>query len=242
LVDYLAQLIVKAIELVKDLCNLLGKGGFRLTKFTSNIKAVLESIPPQDRAKNVRMLDLTTCASLPTERALGCRWDTELDTLGVKIRQRDPVFTKRGLLKITSSIYDPFGFVGPFVLEAKKIFQDECRANKGWDDDLSTKNVQRWKKWLADLPRLEKFQVPRCLLPVDCVRILSLQLVHFSDASEAAYRAISFLRIVTVGGVYCSFVMAKSRLAPLKQMTIPRLELSAAVVAVKLDTLCRDGN
>jgi hypothetical protein len=179
-------------------------------------------------------------ATLPAERALGVHWDTPSDTFGIKIRNRDPIFTRRGVLRITSSVYDPLGFVGPFVLEAKKIFQNECRMIKGWDDDMSPENVNRWKKWLTDLPKLEEFSVARCLVPEDFGKIVTAQLMHFSDASEDAYGAVSYFRVVNSDGkVYCSFVIAKTRLAPIKQLTIPRLELSAAVVAVKLDGMLR---
>ena len=227
----------KAERLVQELCQLLSRGGFRLTKWISNSKRVLDSIPAEDRAKEVKSLDLDS-AVLPVERALGVHWDTQEDRLGIRIKKREAVFTRRGLLRIVSSIYDPLGFVAPFVLQAKRIFQDECKREKGWDDELEMQNAQKWKGWLDELPLLEGFKVDRCLIPGNFGQCISLQLHHFCDASQEAYGTVSYLRLVNDRGViHCSFLLGRSRLAPIRYMTIPRLELSAAVMAVKMHCL-----
>ena len=229
----------QAKKLVEELCQLLRLGGFRLTKWISNSKEVIESVPPEDRAKEVKDLDLDS-AVLPIERALGVQWDTQEDMFGIRIKQKEVTFTRRGLLRVVSSVYDPLGFVCPFILQAKKIFQDECKREKGWDDELEPDNTKKWKRWLEDLPRLEEFKIKRCLIPQDFGKCVEIQLHHFSDASEEAYGTTSYLRVMNEqGNVHCSFLLGKSRLAPVKHMTIPRLELSAAVVAVKMDSLLR---
>ena len=226
-----------AKKLVAELCQLLSLGGFRLTKWISNSREVIDSVPVKDRAKEVKSLDLDS-ATLPVERALGVHWDTQEDTFGLKIKQKEVSYTRRGLLRIVSSIYDPLGFVCPYVLEAKKIFQDECKREKGWDDDLEPSNIQKWKHWLDDLPSMEEFKLDRCLVPKNFGKCVKVQLHHFSDASQDAYGTASYLRILNEeGNVHCSFLLGKSRLAPIKRMTIPRLELSAAVIAVKMDSL-----
>ncbi|XP_070548363.1 uncharacterized protein [Ptychodera flava] len=117
--DYLGSLDSddEAEQTIVSLSELLFKGGFRLTKWSSNRKKVIQSVPPEDRAKKVKNLDLDR-DTLPVERALGTHWDTETDMFGIKIRQKVPVFTRRGLLRITSSVYDPLGFVCPYVLQA----------------------------------------------------------------------------------------------------------------------------
>ncbi|XP_064622573.1 uncharacterized protein LOC135484816 [Lineus longissimus] len=228
-----------AVKLVEELRTLLQLGGFRLTKWSSNSKEVLLSIPVEDRAKTIKDLDLTS-DSLPIERALGVQWDTETDTFGLKIHYKEPFFTRRGLLRITSSMYDPLGLVCPFVLEAKMIFLTECRSDKGWDDEMSPASIKRWQRWLDGLPKLEEFQVPRCIHPTDFGDITEARLHHFSDGSADAYGAVSYPRLVNSdGAVHCTILMAKSRLAPMTPMTIPRLELSAAVLAVKMDNLIR---
>ena len=126
----------EAINIVHSLCKLLGLVGFRLTKWVSNDRRVLEAIPVEERAKGVKNLDLDR-SSLPVERALGIHWNTDTDQFGIQIKSKQREFTRRGLLSIVSSVY---GIVCPFVLRAKVIFQDECKSGKEWDDPLSPEN------------------------------------------------------------------------------------------------------
>ncbi len=93
----------------------------------------------------------------------------------------------------------------------------------------------KWRAWLDDLPNLKLVSWPRCLKPKYFGVLHSIQLHHFSNASEMGYGAASYLRLVNdQGRVHCGLIMAKSRVAPLKTVTIPRMELTAAVVSVKL--------
>lgn len=185
----------------------------------------------------MKSLDLES-SILPVDRALGVQWDTNEDTFGIKIKCREQGFTRRGVLRTVSSLYDPLGMVCPFVLEAKRIFQNKCKTGKCWDDQLEPENIQKWTKWMADLPQLQDFKIERCLIPENFGDVAEMQIHHFCDASQEAYGTVSYLRLVNnKGNVHCSFIMGKSRLAPIKPMTIPRLELSAAVLAVKVDSL-----
>ena len=127
-------------------------------------------------------------------------------------------------MSVICSVYDPLGFVSPCILPAKAIQQDLCLKGLGWDDPIPETSRQQWEAWLTDLTNLEQFKPP------DFNDIQRRELHHFSDASSQGYGAVSYLRQIDVnGGVHCSLVMAKSRLAPLKTVTIPRMELSAAV-------------
>ena len=225
----------KAIGLVNELRTLLSKGGFRLTKWISNSRKVIDSIPLSERAGSVKDLLLD---QLPIERALGVRWDVESDTFGFKITVKDRPATRRGILSVVSSVYDPLGFAAPFTLPAKTLLQDLCRKNLGWDDPISDEDLARWRNWLDELPRLEDLKVKRCFKPLNFGEVTSSQLHHFADASQHAYGAVTYLRLTnSEGDVHCSFIIGKSRLSPLKQLTIPRLELSAAVVATRLDRM-----
>jgi len=227
-----------AVRLVQELTELLKKGGFRLTKWVSNSREVVESIPEKERATSVKNLDFE---HLPIERALGIQWHVSSDTFGFKITIKDKPATRRGILSIISSVYDPLGFVGPFILPAKIILQDLCKKKLGWDDKIPEEDVNRWKAWLESLPLLERFCTERCCKPTNFEEVTSCQLHYFSDASQLAYGAVSYLRMVNAqGDVHCSFVMGKSRLAPLKPVTIPRMELSAAVLSTRLDRIIRD--
>ncbi len=102
----------EAVTLVNSLTKLLALGGFRLTKWISNSRKVVESIPLDERAKGVKDLDLDR-APLPIERALGVHWNTDTDVFSIKINPKEKSFTRRGLLSIVSSVYDPLGLVHP---------------------------------------------------------------------------------------------------------------------------------
>ena len=226
-----------AIHLSGELSQLLKRGGFRLTKWLSNKRKVVESVPESDHAASVRDLDFDRTL---TERALGVRWHVTSDTFGFKIATKDKPPTRRGILSVISSIYDPLGFVAPFHLSAKILLQNLCRKQLGWDDLISEEDLLCWKSWLEELPRLEQFAIERCFKPPNFGDIISCQLHHFSDASQVAYGAVSYLRLVNAQHeVHCSFVMGKSRVSPLKPVTIPRMELSAAVLSTRLDRMIR---
>ena len=225
----------QASRLVDQLRQLLAKGGFRLTKWVSNAYDVIQSVPVSERASSVKELDLE---NLPVERALGILWDVQSDTFRFKIAVKDRPPTRRGILSVISSIYDPLGFVAPLILPAKAILRDLCRKGLDWDDRIPLEDLKRWQDWLQELPKLEQFAVERCLRPKNFGRIVSSQLHNFSDASGEGYGAVTYLRVVNeAGNVHCAFLMGKSRQTPQKSVTIPRLELSAAVVATRLNKM-----
>ena len=107
-----------------------------------------------------------------------------------------------------------------------------------WDDIIPHEDFVRWRDWLKELPKLEQFSVERCLKPKNFGRIMSSQLHNFSDASGEGYGAVSYLRVVNEAkDVPCAFLIGKSRQTPQKLVTIPRLELSVAVVATRLNRM-----
>ena len=159
------------------------------------------------------------------------QWCVEADTFTFNICLRTRPFTRRGLLSVIGSVFDPLGFVVPFILNATQILQDLCCITLRWDDEIPSEYRSSWEKWLADVPKLLSFSICRSVLPEAFGPAVSSQLHHFSDASKAAYCSVSYLRLVhEEGRVHCSFLFAKSRLAPLKSVSIPRLELSACYV------------
>ena len=227
------------IEFVQDIISLCKMGGFRLNQWMSNSKHVLSSIPTTERDVSVSSLDLYR-DDLPTERALGVHWALNDDcfTFNVKIKVKPA--TKRGVLSTVAGNYDPLGLVAPFTMSAKIVLQDICRDKLDWDEELSGDHLRKWKVWLAQLGDLSNFRIPRNLIPYPFVHGSSHQLHHFADASEKGYGVVSYLRSVNPDGkVHCAFVMARARVAPLKDTTITRLELTGASVAVRVDQKLR---
>ncbi|XP_064645120.1 uncharacterized protein LOC135498666 [Lineus longissimus] len=123
---------------------------------------------------------------------------------------------------------------------AKLILQDLCRLKIGWDDDIPEEHLSKWQRWLSDLPKVLNFKTDRCVKPKDFDNIVSSQLVHFSDSSEVGYGVMSYLRLVNGDGrIHCCLLLIKYRVAPLNQITMPRMELAAATVAVRVDRMLR---
>ncbi len=229
----------EAIQLVKDLTALCSKGGFQLTQWVSNSRTVLASIPPEQRAKEVRTLDLDK-DSLPIERTLGLQWCVNSDHFQFNIQLSLKPHTRRGILSVVSSIFDPLGFLAPLILPAKQLLQELCQKGFGWDEPLPPFVSERWLNWIDSLQNLKRFRVPRCMKPGNFGTQKCAQLHHFADASEIGYGSVSYLKQVnTQEVVHVTFILGKSRVLPLKHITVPRLELAAAALLVKVDKMLR---
>ncbi|KAL2086450.1 hypothetical protein ACEWY4_017509 [Coilia grayii] len=226
-----------AIELCRELKSLCATRGFTLTKWISNSKAVLASIPGAERAKDVRNLDLDI-EDLTIERALGVQWCVQQDTFTFHVSIKERPTSRRGILSMVCSIYDPLGFLAPITFPAKCILQELCKQNIGWDEELPEMHVRSWNQWWQDLPKVREFKVSRCFVPCNFRNIVTAQMHHFCDASDIGYGTVTYLRLTSSSNrVHVTFLMGKARVAPLKQMTTPRMELTAAVVAVRIDRM-----
>ncbi|XP_060566919.1 uncharacterized protein LOC132725749 [Ruditapes philippinarum] len=126
------------------------------------------------------------------------------------------------------------------MLHAKNILKVLCASNLGWDDPVPDELAKRWALWINDMYKLSEFSVTRCLKPAGFGEVKSATLHHFSDASEIGYSIVSFIRLLNKDNrVHCAFVIGKSRVAPMKQITVPRLELTTATVAVRTDKMLK---
>ena len=221
------------VDLARELRQLLKCGGFRLTKFLSNRQNVINSIPASERAASVQNASL--CDEQPNERALGVRWDVHDDKLTYDAKVPDKPVTRRGILAAVSSLFDPLGLAAPVTLKAKAVLQELCRMQLSWDSEIPESERIKWHNWLKALPSLRAVRIPRCYKPIGFGKVIDIQLHIFCDASENGYGACAYLRFTNQHGAVCvSLAFGKSRLAPLKQVSIPRLELTAAVLASRL--------
>ena len=215
-----------AVCLVKNLKGICQKGGFNLSKFLSNSVEINQSIP-------LKELQLGQ-DQLPVERALGMRWCIQSDSLNFRIELKDVLCTRRGILSTISSVYDPLGLIAPVVLVGKQILQDICQGSD-WDEPVPDYVYTKWEKWRSELPLLHQLNVQRSFKPANFGRVVTKQLHSMSDASKSGYGQASYLRLIDEKGqIHCSFVAGKARVTPQKTVSIPRLELAAATVSVRV--------
>jgi hypothetical protein len=216
--------------------SVLSRGGFNLTKFIANEAGLLTLVPQSHWATEGKDLG-GDCSS----KTLGVKWDVTRDLFYFEadLTNQSCEVTKRNILKITSSVFDPLGLISPILLTGKLIFQDVTRLQLAWDDPAPVDVCDKWTAWLQDLQRIGVLQFIRCLKPL-VFNGSAMQLHHFSDASQRAFGCCTYLRCVnSQGQISVMLVMSKGRLAPLKSVTIPRLELQAALLAAQIDAMLR---
>ena len=212
----------------------LQTGGFRLTKMIGNDDSIVQKIPDEDKAAEIK--GLVHCDG----KALGIQWDIGKDELyfsgDVKLAD---VVTRRSMLSVLSSTFDPLGLLGPILIGGKVIFQDATRLTLTWDEEVPDDVKSRWTSWFSTMKCLGQMRFPRCI-KVERSQDSYLQLHHFSDASSRAYGCCSYLRSVSKSGkIQVELLLSKAKVAPMNATSIPRLELQAAVLSAKMDALLR---
>ena len=223
----------EVISLVNDTVDLMKKGNLILHKFLSNDPEVAEALGCDGPLTK----DMSSSSSETTvNRALGLIWDINADCFSFTANLESKPLTRRGILSTTAAIFDPLGFLAPFTLKGKLVLQRMCSDGMSWDDPLSEDQLLDWNAWTSCLPDLSDMKIPRCYLDTDRSGEYQTELHVFSDASTAAYGVAAYVRVIysDLDDVKTSLVLGKSRVTPRKATTIPRLELQAATLAVKV--------
>jgi hypothetical protein len=142
-------------------------------------------------------------------------------------------YTKREILLILSSVYDPLGFLTPKLI-MQSLWDNAQKID--WDSRIPETTKVKWDEFYEQLDMLNEISLPRYLYTFTCTngKPRFLELHGFSDSSEEAYGAVVYVRYVTVNGVFCELLTSKTRVAPLKKQTLPRLKLCAALVLAQL--------
>ena len=193
-------------------------------------------IPIERRAAGLKKDQIGSLT--PAESALGLRFLVQDDSINLLVNFESDNGTRRGCLKTISKIYDPCGFASPFLLKGRKILQKMTASSVGWDQKLSDEVAKEWREWREDVLLLNELKIQRCYRSNSLGTVIETSLHCFSDASFVGYGVACYLRFVDEkGDVEVSLVMGKARVSPLKPTTVPRLELTAATVSVKLAAL-----
>ena len=212
------------IELTKEVDQVLSTAGFRVKQWVSNVN-LKEGQDCHEQGV------LSNCED---QKVLGVMWEPKSDMLKYRVQQNevDAKLTKRAVLSQVSKVFDPIGYAGAFLIRAKIMMQRLWATGVKWDDQLSPDEEAKWVQFFVELRSLNGVSFERCLIPEPDAKIM---LVIFCDASEVAFGAVCYVRCeMPDGTVGVRFVTAKSRVAPLKLLTVPRLELQAAVLASRV--------
>ncbi|XP_052792080.1 uncharacterized protein LOC128226231 [Mya arenaria] len=187
-----------------------------------------------DLGGDLKSLDLSV-DPLPALRSLGLAWDLKKDTFIFNIEMENKPFTRRGVLSMVNSIYDPLGFIAPITITGKILLREATPSGVDWDAPLPPSHEMRWLEWKQSLQNTETIAIPRAYTTISFSTAKMSSVNIFSDASEVAIAAVSYLKVTDqVGESSSGFLLGKAKLAPTQGHSIPRLELCGAVLATEL--------
>ena len=172
-----------------------------------------------------------------TGKVIGQAWDTKCDKIVFDFDFESIISaagrltpTKRNVLSVLLRIFDPLGIMSPVLVSMKLLFQELCSENYDWDGELTEGKRQKWNTLVNELIEVKSIEIDRCLCEDQSNDILEYQLHGFADASNKAYSAV----VRTENRIYARLITSKSRVASLKKLTIPRLELMSATLLARL--------
>ena len=251
--------VEKARQMRIQLQEALQRGGFELCKWKSTHAGVLDE---KDETSEAKPLEEKTVDGMPTatpaEKVLGVSYEFGTDEFSIRIgdKAKNKAETRRQMLSLVASVFDPLGFAAPALLRGKIIFQQATAAGHGWDDKVLLELGSEFEKWRATLVELQNFKITRWLATELTTNGL-VKLHIFSEASLEAYGMVGYTRFVnpTTGEVTVCLIFSRAHVVPLDMAkravkdqenhlnSVPRLELTAArLAAVVRDMLVRECN
>ncbi|GBM61894.1 hypothetical protein AVEN_239158-1 [Araneus ventricosus] len=206
--------IEDAKKLQAQICELFLRAGFELHKWVSNSPDLLQDLSTPsysfDKGQDVGPV-----------KTLGMLWDPKVDCLTYEVKIKDKnSFSKREVLSEIARLYDPLGLIGPIITKAKIFIQGLWKIKLDWSEQLPPDAIKEWKSFFLKLSEVNNLKIQRYIFLPGIVRI---EIHGFSDALERAYAAVLYLMCFTESGQFkTSLLCSKSRVAPLKTLTIPR--------------------
>ncbi|KAL4136141.1 hypothetical protein QTP88_007705 [Uroleucon formosanum] len=220
----------EAIKLRDEVILIMKKAGMTLRKWSSNEPSIVSCMSEKENANECIFEEESIT------KILGLYWNADGDVLQYKVKEyhdENTTISKRHILAETAAIFDPMGLVGPIIVQAKLIIQSLWQIRISWDEPLPDNIRIEWVKYRKGLSMLNKLTIPR---NIGCNKILAnIQIHGFADASIKCYGACIFLRSTNEQGEHTAkLICAKSKVAPLKVISLPRLELCAALLVARL--------
>ena len=212
-----------AMEMYQDAQRIISDAGMRFAKWGSNNVDICERFG-------------TPLCPTSTHKVLGMKWDPGSDTFsfdGIEVKP-DLRLTKRSVLSLISRLFDPLGLLNPFVIRAKILFQSLWRDEYNWDQALPSHFSDWLTEWLNGLAALKAWRIPRRYFEHLWSDNPHLSLHGFGDASPQGYGACVYLVMKTEAGWETSLVISRARVAPLKEISLPRLELLGSLLLARL--------
>ncbi|XP_078049863.1 uncharacterized protein LOC144476616 [Augochlora pura] len=223
-----ASTIHEAMSLRNDLTSLLDSAGLNIRQWASNDRRLLDGLPESNINQQLHLGESSII------KTLGLFWNSATDTITYTVK---PILhthriTKRFISSEIAKIYDPLGLLGPVIIIAKMILQELWTLKLDWDESLPMSIHTKWNQYYAELPLLNNIVFSRKTIVHTASNI---ELHGFCDASERAYGACVYIRSRdSLGGTLVELLTAKSKVAPLKSQSIPRLELCGALLLTSL--------
>lgn len=221
-----ASTVITAAEIFRQTQSLLRTGGFHLRKLMSNSSELLSLFDAADVREVMEIGDKTVT------NALGLHWSPSQDRFLFRAQSQKGKLTKRSILSETARQFDPLGLIQPVIVVAKIIMQELWALKLDWDESIPQALATQWIQWTDKLPLLNEISLPRHGMIDNAV---TTEIHGFSDASERAYAACIYIRSTDAqGNIEVHLLCCKSRVAPLKTVSLPRLELCACLLLAEL--------
>ncbi|XP_060855155.1 uncharacterized protein LOC132932813 [Metopolophium dirhodum] len=217
----------EALKLQQEVIKVFERGKFELRKWSSNAPALLEAVPIEHRKTDNFTFDEPQS---DYTKVLGLKWEPNLDMLSYQYRPNPVRFTKRAILSEIARIYDPIGLLTPVITNLKRLMKYLWSIGVGWDERIPDDAIDAWTRYHEELPLIGSIRIRRRATTPGA----TYEIHGFYDSSENAYAAAVHLLAREPNGIsHCQLLMGKSKVAPEKRLSIPRLELCGALLLAR---------
>lgn len=222
--------VEELIAIRKDLTSVLSSARFELRKFSSNNSAILEGM--SNISDDLQVLNFK---EYENHKALGILWNPSTDFIQFLVDKSKFIEikpTKRNILSVIASIFDPLGLISPIIIKAKILIQSLWEENLDWDTVIPENLRLFWLEVRDNFDELNSLRIPRHVVIANPI---TNEFHGFCDASKGAYGACIYIRSIDrLNNIQTNLLIAKSKVAPLRKITLPRLELCGAYLLSNL--------